>query len=147
MTVRVRSALPVPLPRAGDATVLGSSGDTARVVVGPVVFVFERVDNAWVGDGAATTSSAGLPLDERYLTVARAVAFDALSRAGRGEDALPETLRCPECGRVLASPELASMHARSAVNEVECGPVHIIRFANRYALAIGPDEATWEPRG
>jgi hypothetical protein len=141
---------PVPRPELSEARVFGdTSGDRVEVAVGhAVTFAFTKLeDGAWTG-GQATTLARGYELDERWLTAARGVAVEALRAEAlrRGEhvdsDEMPtETVRCPDCERLLCSPLLVREPRRTGV---ECGPLHVVAFEDGARLLLGPGDAEWD---
>lgn len=141
---------PVPRPELADARVDGDPTLEANVAVwvGGVAFAFWRAeDGVWTG-GQARTAGFGHMVDERWLTAARGVAVEAL-RADvlrRGglvpPDEQPvETIRCPECERLLCSTELVREVRRI---RVDCGPAHVVTFEDRRELVFPPNgPAQW----
>lgn len=142
MTFRPTPLDPVPRPAIADAEVVGNVAvdRSVLVLVGGVTFLFWRVeDGAWTG-GRAQTAERGHEIDERWITAARGVAAEALRRSilhAGGEGEVPsETIRCPECERLLCSSVLVDF---GRVVAVDCGPEHVARTANGRELVFHTD--------
>lgn len=136
---------PVERPMLREARVLGNVALEQRVhvMVGGVAVEFWReAAGAWSG-GRITTVARGQELDEAWLAAARSVALEALRAAVAKQEGSPEQpseiVRCPECGRLLCSSELAQQMARARITTILCAPVHVVHFDDRYALALRPD--------
>jgi hypothetical protein len=143
-----RDRKPVAPPRPADVRVLGDVGLEASltVSVGAVGFLFERVPETedWTG-GEALTLGRGTELDEAWLAAARKLAIDALKREMTASDEsgeVFETVRCPECDRVLSAPQLDEA---GKLRRIECGPAHELRFERGQTLVVNPDgTAAWK---
>lgn len=143
---------PVPRPTLADAELLSGNVAIERSVyvsVGSVAFQFSRDDDGDFTGGAAVTVGAGTALDERWLTAARGVAVErlraALLEAGGDESEPTETIACPDCERLLCAAELAAAYAATRT-KIDCGPAHVVHYADGRRLRIGPDGAGWEQR-
>lgn len=132
-----------PIPKLGDALVdlvVHADEESSAVVAFPGVLVeFTRAspDKPWTG-GACTTRATSTPIDEGYITAARDLAVEALRRelAARGDEAgVPETVRCDECHRIIATPELGKSEG-GRITKIECGVQHVITFSNRRRLFV-----------
>jgi hypothetical protein len=101
------------------------------IVIGGVGFLFWRLSpDEWTG-GLATTIAQGYAIDEPWLTAARSVAAEKLR--GLLGDEPAETLRCPDCARLLMSPTLVRL---AKVRLVICGPRHVIVFDDGFEVEI-----------
>lgn len=144
MKFRPTPIKPIERPTIHDAKLLGGLEDgDLLVAVGGVAFSFHRLpDGDWTGGGAMTLGR-GFEIDERWLTAARGVAAEALRVAmlasdGTGDEPV-ETMRCPECERLLSSSALI----RSAkVASVSCGPAHVVAFSDGFEVIFGPHGVT-----
>lgn len=143
---------PAPAPTLEGAIVdlvLHDDEESSAVVVFPGILVeFTRAaaGETWQG-GGCTTRCANTMIDEGYITAARDLAVEALHRelAARGSpvEAHAETVRCSECQRVIASPELGRSEG-GRITGIDCGPDHVVRFSNRRALVVtAAGAATW----
>lgn len=130
---------PVKRPTLHDAKAIGDpkNGDLV-VTVGGVAFSFWRLASGdWTG-GRAMTIGRGFEIDEPWLTAARGVAAEALrgaiTAAGEPGEEPIETVRCPDCARILASSALV----RSVgIASITCGPVHVVAFDDGFEVIFG----------
>lgn len=116
------------------------------VAVGGVGFRYYRLPGGDFTGGEAFTVGKGTDIDEPWLTAARTVAASCLSNALaelRGEDPIePETIQCPECGRLLCAVQLAHFSGKRKV--IDCGPDHVIKADGMVSLTMHADgSASW----
>jgi hypothetical protein len=139
---------PVKRPTIHDAKLLGGLEDgDLLVAVGGVAFSFHRLpDGDWTGGGAMTIGR-GWEIDERWLTAARGVAAEALRAAimagGEPGEEPVETVRCPECERLLSS---AALVRAIEVASISCGPAHVVAFSDGFEVIFGPHGITTSQR-
>lgn len=121
---------PVPRPEADAAQLIGDLKieSVVQVLVGGVVFSYERTEDGDWRRAGAFTAARGHAIDQSWFLAAQQTA-DREVRAGieklGGDEQVSDIKTCPECGRILCDPEIAR---RGDVDRIECGPAHALVY-------------------
>lgn len=109
---------------------------------------FEAIVSTWEPELAEVVRSQRRELTKQGITrepmrtrMACEFAEVIIASRRKQESGMPDALRCPECSRLLTSPELVGVG--ELVAGIDCGPVHVVRFVGK-SLILRPDgSAAW----